>query len=311
MRFDVCLSFAGEDRPYIAKVAEALRLRDVRVFYDAQYETELWGKDLYQYLDDVYRRQARFCVVFVSAAYVAKQWTNHELRSAQARAFESSQEYLLPARFDATELPGLPPTTGYIDIRDRSPESLADLIAAKVRYSTAPSIDVDKEMEALRREITRLHHDRSALTRQLDAIRHDYTSLRQHAHNISLVEDELREELTAIASAAQEPNSVAPSASLTGLKARYAEAQLGTQFLEQHRIVMADTIAELLRAATAESAIEPRLQTRIAQLQDHDAMLAAHVKRIDAQRAAIQPDLDAVQRIISKNIAESFRLLKE
>ena len=33
-RYDVCLSFAGEDRDYVDKVAEELRAAGVRVFYD-------------------------------------------------------------------------------------------------------------------------------------------------------------------------------------------------------------------------------------------------------------------------------------
>jgi hypothetical protein len=33
--YDVCLSFAGEDRAYVAKVAQRLKALGIRVFYDA------------------------------------------------------------------------------------------------------------------------------------------------------------------------------------------------------------------------------------------------------------------------------------
>ena len=130
--YDVCLSFAGEDRDYVEEVASKLRERGIRVFYDRYEEIELWGKDLYTHLDDVYRNTARYCVLFISAAYGDKLWTSHELESAQARAFEANQEYMLPARFDDTSIPGLRTTVGYIDLRNRTAAELAEMIQAKI-----------------------------------------------------------------------------------------------------------------------------------------------------------------------------------
>jgi hypothetical protein len=66
----------------------------------------LWGKDLYEHLDWIYQKAARYCVLFASEAYANKVWTTHERRSAQARALQSNQEYVLPVRFDDTEIPG-------------------------------------------------------------------------------------------------------------------------------------------------------------------------------------------------------------
>src|SRR5664280_342188 len=130
--FDVCLSFAGEDRPYVAKAATRLRSKGMRVFYDEYERVALWGKDLYQHLDDVYRNAARYCVLFISKHYAKRLWTNHERRSAQARAFSENYEYILPARFDGTALPGLLPTVGYVDLKQLSPNRLADLIVEKI-----------------------------------------------------------------------------------------------------------------------------------------------------------------------------------
>lgn len=130
--FDVAFSFAGEDRDYVDGVARALRNRGVKVFYDLFEEADLWGKDLYVYLTDVYQKRARFTVMFISKAYGQKLWTNHERRAAQARAFQEAQEYILPARFDETEIPGVLPTVGYISLTDRSPEEFASTIARKL-----------------------------------------------------------------------------------------------------------------------------------------------------------------------------------
>jgi len=132
-KYHIALSFAGEDRGYVEEVAEALQAVGVDVFYDKFEEHELWGKDLYAHLSDIYQNRAMFTVMFVSNAYSIKLWTSHERKSAQARAFSESREYILPAFFDtAVEVPGLLKTTGYIDLAARTPAELADLIVRKL-----------------------------------------------------------------------------------------------------------------------------------------------------------------------------------
>ncbi len=130
--YDVALSFAGDDRNYVQQVADALRAAGVSVFYDKYEAAKLWGKDLYEHLDEVYRKKARFCVMFLSEAYARKAWPGHERESAQARAFEEHEEYILPARFDDTEIPGIRPTLGYVDLRELMPEQLAELVLEKL-----------------------------------------------------------------------------------------------------------------------------------------------------------------------------------
>ncbi len=130
--YDVTLSFAGEQRDYVEAVAAELRSQGVRVFYDNYEQVNLWGKDLYVHLDYIYRKAARYCVLFASADYAKKAWTSHERRSAQARAFEENAEYVLPARFDETEIPGIPPTIGYLHLAELDAKDLADMIVQKI-----------------------------------------------------------------------------------------------------------------------------------------------------------------------------------
>jgi hypothetical protein len=130
--YDIALSFAGEDRSVVDELAAALTQAGVRVFYDNYEQADLWGKDLYQHLQGVYRDRARYCVVFVSEAYARKLWTRHELKQAQARAFKESHEYILPVRLDDTEIPGLNATTGYIDLRHHSVAELSDVVLEKL-----------------------------------------------------------------------------------------------------------------------------------------------------------------------------------
>ena len=58
-KYDVALSFAGEDREYVEDVALQLKGYGVRVFYDKFEEDKLWGKNLYDYLSDVYTQKCQ------------------------------------------------------------------------------------------------------------------------------------------------------------------------------------------------------------------------------------------------------------
>jgi len=154
-QYDVAVSFAGEDREYVERVAVHLSSAGVKVFYDKFEEAELWGKDLYQHLSDVYGKKAVVTVIFASNHYKKKLWTKRELQSAQAKALKSKQEYVLPAIFEeSVTIPGIPKTTGYISLWDRTPEQMANLIISKLRslgveitarflYSDEAKADVD------------------------------------------------------------------------------------------------------------------------------------------------------------------------
>ena len=131
-RWDVALSFAGAQRDYVEQVAAALKARGVRCFYDADEQIELWGKYLAEELPAIYGEQAATVVVFVSAEYAARDWTRHERRAALGRAVRERREYVLPARFDDTPLPGLLSDMVTVDLRTRTPQQFAAMIAGKL-----------------------------------------------------------------------------------------------------------------------------------------------------------------------------------
>ena len=125
-QWDVALSFASAQRDYVEQVASALKAREVRCFYDADEQIELWGKYLAEELPAIYGEQAAAVVVFVSAEYAARDWTRHERRAALNRAVRERREYVLPARFDDTPLPGLLADMVTVDLRARTPQQFAD-----------------------------------------------------------------------------------------------------------------------------------------------------------------------------------------
>jgi hypothetical protein len=130
--YDVAVSFAGENRPTAEKFAAILKAHSLKVFYDEWEQANLWGRDLYEHLDEVYAKKARYCVMFLSEAYARKAWTNHERKSAQTRAFQENEEYILPLRLDDTAIPGIRATLGYLDLRKIKVEEAAQLAIQKV-----------------------------------------------------------------------------------------------------------------------------------------------------------------------------------
>lgn len=130
-QFDVALSFAGEDRVYVEEVANELKANGIKVHYDRFNQVEAWGKDLSEHFDEIYRKQAKYCVMFISEHYARKAWPSFEKRSALARDVVETG-YILPVRFDDTDILGLPPSKAYIDLRQYIPKQFAHLIMEKL-----------------------------------------------------------------------------------------------------------------------------------------------------------------------------------
>jgi hypothetical protein len=131
--FDVAISFAGTEREFAQKLAQQLRDAGYAVFYDDFYPEQLWGKNLTIFFDEIFRKKARYCVMFISKEYQARKWTSYEARSAQARALEEKgKDYILPIRVDETELEGLLPTIGYVPI-EVGIEKIGEILLKKLR----------------------------------------------------------------------------------------------------------------------------------------------------------------------------------
>lgn len=101
------------------------------MFYDRYEAHNLLGRDLSAYLDQIYRRDAYFVVVFISEAYARKIWPKHEFRSILAGRVFGPEDYVLPVMLGNIELPGLPPTTAYIDASNLPPENVAFVLIKK------------------------------------------------------------------------------------------------------------------------------------------------------------------------------------
>jgi len=131
-KYDVALSFAGEDSEHAIQVSELLRTQKVKVFDYKIKESEIWGKDLYDYLARVYAEQSKYTVIFYSKHYANKPWTNHERQAAQSRALVESREYILPVKLDNTKIPSQLRTKAHFDLRMKSVGELCNFIIDKL-----------------------------------------------------------------------------------------------------------------------------------------------------------------------------------
>jgi hypothetical protein len=150
VEFEIALSFAGEDRVYVDQVANLLRDSGVKVFYDLFEEANLWGKNLYDYLSEIYKNKALYTIMFISKHYAQKLWPTHERQAMQTRAFQEHQEYILPARFDDTPIPGVLPTVAYISLVNRTPAAFVGVVHKKLINSgqTIPSDSIRRSLFA-------------------------------------------------------------------------------------------------------------------------------------------------------------------
>lgn len=129
------MSYASEQRPYVKKVVWALRedLARTAIFYDKFYKAELVGLNLDSKLERIYHDDAELIVVFVSAAYETKQWCGLEWRAIRDIIKRRRDQDIVPLRFDDTEVPGLFSVDAYIDLKDRDPEEVADIIFDRLK----------------------------------------------------------------------------------------------------------------------------------------------------------------------------------
>jgi hypothetical protein len=113
-------------------VAAVLGKKGISCFFDESERVRLWGEDLTEKFDTVFRKECRFCVAFISKAWAERPWPAHERRSALARAVQEPG-YFLPVRFDDVEVPGRSSSVAYLDGADLIPDELADLLVEKIR----------------------------------------------------------------------------------------------------------------------------------------------------------------------------------
>lgn len=138
-KYDVALSFAGEQRDVARVIKRTLERKGVVVFYDDEHEHELLGDDVAVALQRVYFRQCRFAVPILSRDFLKSDWAgNWEWRNILARIVQRRSAYVLPYYWEPksqVRVKGLVPTIGYIERTKRTPVEFANIVAKKVLFN--------------------------------------------------------------------------------------------------------------------------------------------------------------------------------
>jgi len=138
-RFAVALSFPGEHRRFVARIAKAVSARIGRdcVFYDKYYEAELSRPDLDEYLRSVYSDQSELLVVFFCRDYELKDWCGVEWRVVRDLIKRKRGHEVMPIRLDDGEAGGFLSIDGYASAVGRQPEEIASLIIDRLGNARA------------------------------------------------------------------------------------------------------------------------------------------------------------------------------
>ena len=116
-------------------LANAIGQEDV--FYDRFHEAELARLDLDTYLQRIYHDESDLLVVFLCEAYEQKEWCCLEWRAIRNLIKTKQASSIMPIRVDEGDLTGLFSIDGYIDVRGRGPDEIAELILKRLEINAA------------------------------------------------------------------------------------------------------------------------------------------------------------------------------
>jgi hypothetical protein len=104
----------------------------------------------------------------------------------------------------------------------------------------------------------------------------------------------------------------ASQARLLMIQARKNDIELQTQFINQARMQLANTVGALFTLTAdlnPESPTTQALQARVAAIQQIDKALELQSTRLTTQYKTIEAEYESLKKIIEKNISATFKLL--
>lgn len=172
--YDLAVSFAGEQRDYVAATVAACKRLSLKVFYDKDKNNDWWGGNFIRSQRVIYSAESRFFVPFISTEYLAKPIPMDEFSAAMLTAVKQGDGYILPVLVGKVSVPAdlLHPHIHYLRSDDYTPEQLARELARKVRESTkagTPPAELGPVVqEALNLRLPRVPHSDWSKYEELD-----------------------------------------------------------------------------------------------------------------------------------------------
>ncbi|MCE3234936.1 MAG: hypothetical protein K0Q50_1116 [Vampirovibrio sp.] len=102
----------------------------------------------------------------------------------------------------------------------------------------------------------------------------------------------------------------ASQARYLSLTSRKTDLEFTGQQINQSRLELANVANDLFNTSTTldpDSAEAIKIQLRINALQSLDKSLELQLRRVDTQQQAVQTELDAVKKVIDKNVEIVFK----
>jgi hypothetical protein len=137
-RFRVALSFPGELRPKVGRVAKhlAAALGEEQVFYDRNFQHELARPNLDTYLQNIYSNQSDLVVLCASSAYAEKKWCGIEWRAIRNMINGRKDDQFMIIKLGSFLIEGIFDYDGYIDGRNLTSKRIAEMILERVDLLT-------------------------------------------------------------------------------------------------------------------------------------------------------------------------------
>jgi hypothetical protein len=152
-RFRVAFSFASEKRFFVAEAAGILSdlfSRD-SILYDHYHEAEFARYELAFHLPNLYRNEADLVVVVLCDDYSQKDWCGLEFNSIYSLFLKGRASDVLLTRFDRVEPVGMHNLAGYIDLDDKTPGQLVELIQERLAINEGKNRDFYKRSGSMSR----------------------------------------------------------------------------------------------------------------------------------------------------------------
>ena len=133
-RFKIALSFAGEKRDFVKRVADLLAkdFGQTAILYDKFHEAEFARNGLSLYLPNLYNRDSNLIVVVVCPKYDEKEWTGLEWLAIHDLLQKRRRDEVMLCRFDHANVDGLFGGTGFVELDHMPPEEFTTLILERL-----------------------------------------------------------------------------------------------------------------------------------------------------------------------------------
>lgn len=146
--FKIALTFAGESRDLVEKIAMTLanKFSTDEILYDKFHEADFARPQLDTYLQKLYHDCSDLIVVFLCEKYAEKRWCGVEWRAILDILHKSKNEKIMyvkasPTNIDDIDLPGFYGSQdGYLDADNRPAQEIADLIIERYMQTSSTSV---------------------------------------------------------------------------------------------------------------------------------------------------------------------------